>query len=232
MENRDLFNRIVKEALADGVITPQERELIIKSGKEIGLEENDINVLLEDLKKSSPCNDKPVRRIKTSELIHSRRLIEKTKLSDGRIQELWEYIDEELRPDTRENARPGNMLKIRTTKKVKKVYNAQSQAPTSVLSSPIKTITDINYTQTKKAIAVITKFAPIVNEVVPIICGLESASENYKKSKSPDRDTDFLIEIGKLSLVSSLPLIEKYVPYGNIVVSALRCILVTYNPLG
>lgn len=214
------FRMMMEMAISDGDVSKEERDLLVKEGAIIGFSEEDVDLMIKTILAPQIPPAPRLKVVKPSDLQHTKKLLKVENLPDGRVEEYWEYIDEELVPNDRPDAAPGTKLLIKKRKVIKKTYKPGAVANPS--SPVIDFIVTLDYDLIESAVSVVSIFfSPASLVLTPLVGALKSASYRYKTADPKNREQLFMIEIGKVSFVAGLPFVKSYIKNGDRIADAL-----------
>lgn len=214
------FRMMMEMAISDGDVSKEERDLLVKEGAAIGFSEEDVDLMIKTILAPQIPPAPSLKVVNRADLQHTKKLLKVENLPDGRVEEHWEYIDEDLVPNNKPGATPGSKLLIKKRTVIKKTYK-----PTAIAnpSSPvIDFIVTLDYDLIEGAVSVVSIFfAPAALVLTPMVRALKSASHSYKTADPKSREQLFMIELGKVSFVEGFPFVKSYIKNGDRIVDAL-----------
>ena len=214
-------------AIADGVISDEERLILLTEAKSYGLNLSDFNKML-DLITSKVIDATTINSGAPSKQIISKELISTTTTADGKIQEVWKEVSLEKRPDTRQGATPGAQITVKVSRTI---TITKSAAKTEVfsLSSAVDLLTTLDYDMILTGVNVASIFFPAAATIIsPIIITLQKSANDYKASTAPNKQDLYLQmlfnNISFASVFANLPIVQKYIPCSDKVIQCLDVI--------
>ena len=214
-------------AIADGVISDEERLILLSEAKSHGFNLSDFSKMLDIIASQA------VEQTETNSNSNNRRLVSKEMISstttvDGNIQEVWKEVYHEKRTDTRPGATPGAQITVRVTKTIT-ITKSNVQCKDFNIDMAVDLLTTLDYNMIMTGVGVAAIFFPTVAAIIsPIILVLQKASEDYNKSTAPNkRDLYVRMILQNLSItdiIKNFPIVQKYVPHSDKIVQCIDAI--------
>lgn len=205
-------------AIADGVISDEERLILMCEAKSHGFNLSDFSKML-DIIASQVVEQAESKSNPNGRHLVSKEMISSTTTANGAIQEVWKEVYHEKRADTRPGAAPGAQITVRVTKTIT-ITKSIVQSKTFNIDMAIDLLTTLDYNMIMTGVGVAAIFFPTVAAIIsPFIVILQKAAEDYNKSTAPNKRDLYvrmiLQSISITDIIKNLPIVQKYVPHSD-----------------
>ena len=205
-------------AIADGVISDEERLILMCEATSHGFNLSDFSKML-DIIASQAVEQAESKSNPNGRHLVSKEMISSTTTANGAIQEVWKEVYHEKRADTRPGAAPGAQITVRVTKTIT-ITKSIVQSKTFNIDMAIDLLTTLDYNMIMTGVGVATIFFPTVAAIIsPFIVILQKAAEDYNKSTAPNKRDLYvrmiLQSISITDIIKNLPIVQKYVPHSD-----------------
>ena len=214
-------------AIADGVISDEERLILLCEAKSHGFNLSDFSKML-DIIASQAVEQAESKSNPNGRHLVSKEMISSTTTANGAIQEVWKEVYHEKRADTRPGAAPGAQITVRVTKTIT-ITKSIVQSKTFNIDMAIDLLTTLDYNMIMTGVGVAAIFFPTVAAIIsPFIVILQKAAEDYNKSTAPNKRDLYvrmiLQSISITDIIKNLPIVQKYVPHSDKIVQCIDVI--------
>ena len=214
-------------AIADGVISDEERLILMCEAKSHGFNLSDFSKML-DIIASQAVEQAESKSNPNGRHLVSKEMISSTTTANGAIQEVWKEVYHEKRADTRPGAAPGAQITVRVTKTIT-ITKSIVQSKTFNIDMAIDLLTTLDYNMIMTGVGVAAIFFPTVAAIIsPFIVILQKAAEDYNKSTAPNKRDLYvrmiLQSISITDIIKNLPIVQKYVPHSDKIVQCIDVI--------
>lgn len=214
-------------AIADGVISDEERLILLCEAKSHGFNLSDFSKML-DIIASQTVEQAESKSNPNGRHLVSKEMISSTTTANGAIQEVWKEVYHEKRADTRPGAAPGAQITVRVTKTIT-ITKSIVQSKTFNIDMAIDLLTTLDYNMIMTGVGVAAIFFPTVAAIIsPFIVILQKAAEDYNKSTAPNKRDLYvrmiLQSISITDIIKNLPIVQKYVPHSDKIVQCIDVI--------
>ena len=205
-------------AIADGVISDEERLILMCEAKSHGFNLSDFSKML-DILASQAVEQAESKSNPNGRHLVSKEMISSTTTANGAIQEVWKEVYHEKRADTRPGAAPGAQITVRVTKPIT-ITKSIVQSKTFNIDMAIDLLTTLDYNMIMTGVGVAAIFFPTVAAIIsPFIVILQKAAEDYNKLTAPNKRDLYvrmiLQSISITDIIKNLPIVQKYVPHSD-----------------
>ena len=205
-------------AIADGVISDEERLILLCEAKSHGFNLSDFSKML-DIIASQAVEQAESKSNPNGRHLVSKEMISSTTTANGAIQEVWKEVYHEKRADTRPGAAPGAQITVRVTKTIT-ITKSIVQSKTFNIDMAVDLLTTLDYNMIMTGVGVAAIFFPTVAAIIsPFIVILQKAAEDYNKSTAPNKRDLYvrmiLQSISITDIIKNLPIVQKYVPHSD-----------------
>lgn len=214
-------------AIADGVISDEERLILLCEAKSHGFNLSDFSKML-DIIASQAVEQAESKSNPNGGHLVSKEIISSTTTANGAIQEVWREVYHEKRADTRPGAAPGAQITVRVTKTIT-ITKSIVQSKTFNIDMAVDLLTTLDYNMIMTGVGVAAIFFPTVAAIIsPFIVILQKAAEDYNKSTAPNKRDLYvrmiLQSISITDIIKNLPIVQKYVPHSDKIVQCIDVI--------
>lgn len=214
-------------AIADGVISDEERLILLCEAKSHGFNLSDFSKML-DIIASQAVEQAESKSNPNGRHLVSKEMISSTTTANGAIQEVWKEVYHEKRADTRPGAAPGAQITVRVTKTIT-ITKSIVQSKTFNIDMAVDLLTTLDYNMIMTGVGVAAIFFPTVAAIIsPFIVILQKAAEDYNKSTAPNKRDLYvrmiLQSISITDIIKNLPIVQKYVPHSDKIVQCIDVI--------
>lgn len=214
-------------AIADGVISDEERLILMCEAKSHGFNLSDFSKML-DIIASQAVEQAESKSNPNGRHLVSKEMISSTTTANGAIQEVWKEVYHEKRADTRPGSAPGAQITVRVTKTIT-ITKSTVQSKTFNIDMAVDLLTTLDYNMIMTGVGVAAIFFPTVAAIIsPFIVILQKAAEDYNKSTAPNKRDLYvrmiLQSISITDIIKNLPIVQKYVPHSDKIVQCIDVI--------